>query len=303
MLDNILGPLAELSRPITKLIDTINSGIYKLYEPTHIRKIAKAKADEMKILAKAKVESLLIESETLRNYALEIEEQKLLLEFRKKENRETIVLKAAESLKGKSVNDVKVDVDWVNQFFTYSENVSNEEMQTIWAKVLAGEVQNPNSYSKRALFTISIMSEHIAKSFVRVGVHSFQNLDGDLILSGWMGNYLRDTFGDYALRTSTSILHGLDLMHVYNFPQNLTFAKKGDTEIHFRMKDGGFKILLEEPLQEDFKVGGQSYTILGKELFPLVGGTGEKKDFIEKYFEMVNQQFQKKGLNAQLQLQ
>ena len=76
------------------------------------------------------------------------EEQKLLVEYRKKENRDSIILQAAQELKDKTVDDTKVDIDWVNQFFAYAENVSNEEMQSIWAKVLAGEVQKPNSFSK-----------------------------------------------------------------------------------------------------------------------------------------------------------
>ena len=66
MLEEILKPLAELSKPITKLIETVNSGIWTLYEPTYIRKNAKAKADEMKIIAKAKADSLVIENEVLR---------------------------------------------------------------------------------------------------------------------------------------------------------------------------------------------------------------------------------------------
>ena len=146
------------------------------------------------------------------------------------------------------------------------------------------------------------MSVDIAKSLLTVGAYSFQNTNGDIILCGWMGDYLKDNLGDYSLRASTGVLHALDLMHIYNFPKNLTFANTGTREIPFYMKDNKFKIVLASNLKADFTVGGQMFTKLGRELFPLLGGTGDKEDFINKYFEMARKNLKSRGIDCSLEL-
>lgn len=40
--------LAGLSQPLTKLVEVISIGIGKLYEPAHIKRMANAKAYEIK---------------------------------------------------------------------------------------------------------------------------------------------------------------------------------------------------------------------------------------------------------------
>ena len=45
--------LLGLSEPLAKLLETVSCGIGKLYEPTHIKRIAKAKAEEIKIISDA----------------------------------------------------------------------------------------------------------------------------------------------------------------------------------------------------------------------------------------------------------
>lgn len=43
--------LLGLSEPTTKLIETISSGIGKVYEPWHIKRMAKAKKEELEIIS------------------------------------------------------------------------------------------------------------------------------------------------------------------------------------------------------------------------------------------------------------
>lgn len=49
------------------------------------------------------------------------------------------------------VPDQEPDHDWTARFFNEVQDVSSEEAQTLWAKVLAGEVERPGSTSVRTL--------------------------------------------------------------------------------------------------------------------------------------------------------
>lgn len=61
-----------------------------------------------------------------------------------------------------------MDEDWIAQFFNYCQDVSNEEMQVVWARLLAGEVAKPGSYSFRALHVVRTLRQADAALFRRV---------------------------------------------------------------------------------------------------------------------------------------
>lgn len=54
--------------------------------------------------------------------------------------------------------DKRTDLDWFNRYITLAENVSNKTMQDLWAKILAGELSRPGSYSLKALKVFREMS-------------------------------------------------------------------------------------------------------------------------------------------------
>jgi hypothetical protein len=51
------------------------------------------------------------------------------------------------------------DFDWFLRFFEGAGNISNEDMQLIWARILAGEVQKKGAFSLRTLETLRNMSQ------------------------------------------------------------------------------------------------------------------------------------------------
>lgn len=61
---------------------------------------------------------------------------------------------------------VSYDFDWFLRFFESASNVSNEDMQKLWATILAGEVTNPGSFSLRTLDTVYNMSQNEAMIFL-----------------------------------------------------------------------------------------------------------------------------------------
>lgn len=71
-------------------------------------------------------------------------------ETQRQENIETI-LSIVSSLIGEKVPIKLVDPDWANIFFHYAQNVSNKNMQSLWARAMVCELKHPSSISKRSL--------------------------------------------------------------------------------------------------------------------------------------------------------
>jgi len=58
-----------------------------------------------------------------------------------------------------------VEGDWIANFFDKCRLVSDEEMQVLWSKILAGEANNPGCYSRRTASLMSSMSKPDAELF------------------------------------------------------------------------------------------------------------------------------------------
>ena len=77
----------------------------------------------------------------------------------------TVVGQTAELLGDKDVPDQEPDHDWTARFFNYIQDVSSEQMQPLWAKVLAGQIERPGSVSIRALSILRDMDQSSAELF------------------------------------------------------------------------------------------------------------------------------------------
>ena len=80
-------------------------------------------------------------------------------------NIQGVVWLAAEELGDESVPDEEVDHDWTSRFFSDVQDVSSEQMQVLWARVLAGQVRNPGSVSIRTLNVLRHLDRSVAEQF------------------------------------------------------------------------------------------------------------------------------------------
>jgi len=71
-------------------------------------------------------------------------------ETQRQENIEAI-LSLASGLMGEKVSINAVDPDWANVFFNYAQDVSNQNMQSLWARAILCELKHASSISKRSL--------------------------------------------------------------------------------------------------------------------------------------------------------
>lgn len=151
-----LKDVAGVSEPLKKLIEVCAEGIGAIARPWLIRRDAKALVDAQATLEKA---NLLVASADLATTGSQIVVRVEYREAKRHRNLCAVVSEAKETMPNE-VSEQSVDSDWIARFFSYAEDVSNEEMQRLWGRLLSGEVSRPGSFSMRALeLTKSLSSE------------------------------------------------------------------------------------------------------------------------------------------------
>ncbi|MGJ8665149.1 MAG: DUF2806 domain-containing protein [Patiriisocius sp.] len=97
-----------------------------------------------------------------------INERLFLRETRRQNNIDEIVAKAIGFARQKEASKEHVSQDWIVEFFDIAQNYSNENMQYLWAKLLASEIEQPNSISRRTLSIIKLLEPNEAKVFTKL---------------------------------------------------------------------------------------------------------------------------------------
>ena len=162
--------IGELSKPATVLIEKISDAIGGCFKPYQIRRVAQAEAEAEKIKAAAKIEITELQHRALQRFVFE--------EAKKQNNIESITAKALPKLEENS-DPTRVDDDWITNFFDKCRLISDEEMQNLWAKVLAGEANSPGKYSRRTVNLLGSLDKSDAALFTKLC--DFGWLIGDVI--------------------------------------------------------------------------------------------------------------------------
>lgn len=228
MMKDLLG----IGKGAEKLLDVVSRAIGVLYRPYSIRREADAEAYSLRVLEKAKAEA---ESErTMLMAKANIESQIFVTEVEttlkerakarreyeeliKQKNLESVVLHGLLNCP-EDVSDNPLDSDWLRQFFKHAEEVSSDQMQQLWGKILAGEVEKPGTYSVRALDTLKKITQTEAIAFQRACSLSSQFPNGGniFIINGYVQNPTS------VFSTLITLAHNTDmqeiLLHEFGLP-------------------------------------------------------------------------------------
>lgn len=153
---NSIINLGDLAKPATVLIEKVSNAVGVLYEPRRIRNKARAEAEAEKIKYLATLELTELEQRSI--------ERMIHQETRKQENIESITAQAASELPPNAKAE-SLDEDWVAHFFDKCDKVSDKQMQSLWANLLAGEATEPGTYSKRTIDLVASMDKKDALLF------------------------------------------------------------------------------------------------------------------------------------------
>jgi uncharacterized repeat protein (TIGR03899 family) len=296
--------LAGLSDPLKKLIEVVSAGVGGLSKPYLIRKTADAKAYEIKILAEAikenqndlktigfneeKLSLMSLDDNSLKNnlslenrtqYRIEFKEQK------RQKNIESITQKAAEDLESEAVvSDDPVDEDWTSRFFDYAEDISSEDMQELWGRILAGEIKKPKSYSLRALDILRNLSTDEAEVFMKFGSLAIHSGDVVFLLKIENEKLLEEEcqlkFTEKLLLEELGLLAANDLQLLLN---------KTDSQPRQNVFKYNSSIIIQDKLanKPEHQIPILAFTKIGKELLQLVKAE-PKKEYLQLFATKLN---------------
>lgn len=281
-----INDLAGLKEPLTKLVESVSGAIGVLYEPRRIRKKAEADADAMLTLAKGE-----IEVEELKRRA---DERVSYTELRRQRNVERIVAQAAKELP-EAVDGRPADEDWIAQFFNLSQDVGDDEMQTLWARILAGEVARPGKYSLRTLQAVKLLSKEDARLFSHYCSYVWR-ADG----GAWC-RYTNNETNEYLAGKGVGLS---ERQHLQNlglvYSGGLMTGSGAQTAISsrdepFRVTYFGRKYLVTQSLSpgENALVFPEFLTDVGGQLFPISGAVPD-----EQYLQVLIESLRKDKLEV-----
>lgn len=269
--------IGDISKPATVLIEKISEAIGGYFRPYQIKRVATAEAEAEIIKAQAQIEVTELQRRALVRFVAE--------EARKQDNMERITQKALPQLE-ESSNPQNIEDDWIANFFDKCRIVSDEEMQSLWAKVLAGEANSPGTYSKR---TVNFLG-----SLDKADANLFTSLCG----FGWgVGNVIplifdsrEQIYNNQGINFST--LSHLDDIGLVSFNHLSGFRQMGlpkrITMIYYGIP---LNFEFEKETENDLELGKVILTMTGRQLAPICGSKP-----VDSFQDYIIEKWAKKGL-------
>ena len=273
---------------IAKLIETVGEQIGLFLEPAHIRRKGKAEADVTVAKAKAEAGIAVVQVQNklaIRDFLDRADERVSRRETKRQKNIEAITAQAVKELP-ESVSEKPVDEDWVTQFFNHCQDVSNEQMQSLWARLLAGEAANPGSFSLRTLALVKVMSKEEANLFTRFCSMVWQTPEGLVPIVPWEGK-ISSIVG---LQLDSMDFVHLNSLGLIRFETFVSHSIEVTSDPRFVCSYHGRQHILARQDMQGFSIGNFLLTEVGKELAAIAGSTPN-----EEYLSWVISDLREKG--------
>ena len=211
-------------------------------------------------------------------------------------NARAVLEAAADELGDKEVDDHEPDPDWTARLFDIVQDVSSEDLQKIYAKILAGEVESAGRTSLRTLDVLRNMTKRDAEMFRDVCCF--------VLGEGWI-------FFDTSFTKDIDALQYSNVLDLQEFGL-VTLQTNLGTYLYLESKRYGFLPYLnrdirlwiegDEKAPDVLGVPSVVLTTAGRELFQVVEGT-PKWEYLQafaKFLESKNCRLKYLGGGVQL---
>lgn len=215
-------------------------------------------------------------------------------EFYKAKNFLKIAKKADEQYSRKAQDNKNnfYDFDWFMRYYEAAGNVSDEDMQEIWAKVLAGEIDNPSFFSLRIIDVLRNMRKADAELFVRFCEVSFDMGSGNLFLPNY-DEYLEKSGIAYS-----DIMRLSEMGLIFNDPL-ITLNFELSEEAKIILVNGNLAMTLATPSEKSEKgrIKQYPFTKVGQELATLISTYPSDEHFIDFGKQLAKNEKYKVGIH------
>ena len=175
-------------------------------------------------------------------------------------------------------NDIKIDNDFFWNTLEHSKSVSNEEMQELIAKIIAGEYNSPGSYSMNTLQTIKILGKNELEIFERIS-STLINVDTIPIQIFNLSTKSIELMKE--LNTNFLQLQTLQSLGLF-LPNEMFWKTENPVKINYMLKYFEKEIVFEPTHENNFTVALPQFfglSITGKEIIKHLN-----PKFNEKYY-------------------
>lgn len=267
--NSLITDIAGLSKPMTKLIEVVSSGMNIATTPWQTKRNAKADSEAIQILSQS-LETVPGEvtytnpnfSITVKNGSVEENTITRVIqqEIERQINLSAIVSKTATLLEQKeSVSSEPLEKDWMTNFKNIAQDISNQEMQLLWARILSQEIEEPHSFSYRTLDFLKSVQPSEAKIIENVLKYSFSDVNYVFILGD----------KEYLQTVNIPFEQGLLLEELGLATGNLVLRIEPNATEYYRVSQSNNYVRISNPTTQPLDIPTMKLTTLGKEVFQL----------------------------------
>jgi hypothetical protein len=260
------------------LIEKISDAIGGIFKPFQIKRVAKAEAEAEIIRTEAQIECEDLHRRAVARFIAE--------EAKKQDNIENITKKAIPLL-SESSTPQEMEDDWITNFFDKCRIISDDEMQLLWSRVLAGEANFPGRFSKRTVNSLASLDKVDAQAFTLLCGFTWE-IEGLVpLISDWKASI----YVDRGVRFGT-LVH-LDDIGLISF-QSAGFTKTDLPQaIVAKYYGTPVNIKFKRPANNVLDIG---YAIFTKTGFQLAGICGAEP--VDGFLDYTIEYWTKKGVNV-----
>lgn len=179
-------------------------------------------------------------------------------------------------------NNVNYDFDWFVRFYEAVGNVSDEAMQELWAKLLAGELAEPSSFSLKTIDVLRNLSKKDAELFSLICSHSVMTRG-----QNFLPNY--DTYLENHNIYYTDIMKLNEQGLIFNDGTiGFSMSISQNRNVLFWNNDLVMTIESSDVKNIEIHIKTYPFTKAGQELAVLVSKSVSEENFIELAKEIAN---------------
>ena len=160
--------IPNLAEPATVLIEKISDAVAGVAGPWQTRRMARANAEAAAIRSRGEMDAAIERAENgrqIKEIEMRAMYRSLAEETMYQSNIENIVSEAVPHLDPESASPKGMDDDWIRSFFGRARMIGDPEMQSLWARILAGEANEPGAFSFKTVNVMADLSKQDAETF------------------------------------------------------------------------------------------------------------------------------------------
>lgn len=201
-------------------------------------------------------------------------------ELESQKNLEDIIGEADKELDEMPADEggMEMDEGWFNRFSNFAMCINDKDMKRVWAKILAGEIRRPDTYSIRTLNLVSMLSKkevEIISNMTQFVLYDYSGNHNGYILNS---KTVKDVkFSDVMLLMELGLVDNTSTLAI-------TLDKNGEESVNLLLvkKDQGLCI---SSTQEHMYVHIYKLTSLGKEIMQLIDEADLNINYVKEYCE------------------